>query len=63
MPHECPRNGCTRQVPDNKLMCYADWAKVPHDIQKWVYAAYYRRPYSSDHLKAIKAAIEAVNQK
>lgn len=63
--HECPITGCRINLPASKLMCLADWRKVPAPLQRAVYAAY-------DHgngvgslalLNAQQAAIHAVEAK
>jgi len=41
MTHRCPVSTCTvTDVPDSKLMCYPDWARVPGPLQQAVYRAY-----------------------
>jgi hypothetical protein len=63
MSHECPRNGCTRTVGDQYLMCPGDWRRVAPPLQRAVYAAYKRGAgLGSDALLAAQdAAIRAVN--
>ena len=63
MSHECPRNGCTRNVSDQFLMCGADWRLVPKPLQRAVYAAYRSgKGLGSPELAAAQdAAIRAVN--
>lgn len=60
--HECPRNGCTRSVPQRMLMCRNDWFKVPKHLRDAVWDAYYGPgPGSSEHNQAIHDAIQSVN--
>lgn len=40
MDHECPRNGCTRQVPEHMLMCRSDWYRVPRPLRDAVWATW-----------------------
>lgn len=63
MSHKCPREGCTRTVSDQYLMCGPDWRRVPAALQQAVYAAYRGgRGLGSDELAAAQdAAIKAVN--
>ena len=62
--HECPRDGCTRQVPPHMLMCRADWYRVPKPLRDAVWAAWRNGAGagSPEHTAAITAAIEAVNR-
>ena len=62
--HKCPADGCEARVPAGKLMCPADWAQVPKPLQAEVYAAWDRGRGrgSQRHVRAIKAAIEAVTR-
>ena len=62
--HPCPVRRCpVRTVPDRLLMCYADWARVPPNLQTAVYRAYNRGAWvGSDALREAQlAAIDAVN--
>lgn len=63
MSHECPRNGCTRTVGDQYLMCPADWRRVGPALQRAVYAVYRRGAGvgSDELLAAQEAAIAAVS--
>lgn len=63
MSHKCPRDGCTRTVRDEFLMCGPDWKLVPLALQRAVYAAYRRGKGlgSPELLNAQAAAIRAVN--
>jgi hypothetical protein len=62
--HECPRDGCTRQVPEHMLMCRNDWYQVPRPLRDAVWAAWRNGAGagSPEHRAAIAAAIEAVNR-
>lgn len=62
--HECPRNGCSRQVPAHMLMCRADWYSVPKPLRDAVWAAWRNGAGagSPEHAAAIDAAIRAVNR-
>lgn len=64
MAHECPAGDCTETVPDERLMCPADWRLVPKPHQGAVYRAYDRGAgLGSDALAAAQdAAIRAVNR-
>ncbi len=62
--HECPRDGCTRQVPAHMLMCRADWYRVPKPLRDAVWTAWHdgAGAGSPEHTAAITAAIRAVNR-
>jgi hypothetical protein len=41
--HRCGVNGCTRAVPQAKLMCLGHWRRVPQDLRFAVEVSYRRR--------------------
>lgn len=44
MTHPCPVRRCAvTDVPDSKLMCYPDWARVPEPLKRAVNRAYARQ--------------------
>lgn len=45
--HECPVAGCTRTVPNEKLMCWDHWRRVPTGLARMVYAAYRDRDWAT----------------
>lgn len=60
--HPCPKKGCGLRVNRNLLACAKHWALVPLPLQREVYSAYRHR--SSDllrHVRAVQAAVEAIN--
>ena len=61
--HECPRDGCTRQVPAHMLMCRADWYQVPRPLRDVVWATWQDGAGAGTpaHLAAVCAAIAAVS--
>jgi hypothetical protein len=40
MSHRCPARGCDTVVDDSKLMCRADWYRVPRPLRTAVTRAY-----------------------
>jgi hypothetical protein len=52
MIHNCPIEGCEREVPDKYLMCGAHWKMVSHATKERVWAAW------ADMLKGTKGARE-----
>jgi hypothetical protein len=65
MTHPCPVRRCdVTDVPDSKLMCYPDWARVPGPLKKAVNRAWAGgRGLRSTALRAAqRAAIDAVNR-
>lgn len=54
----CPVPGCNRTRRVDHVMCVQCWATVPREIRAHVWSTY-RRPGSSAHLVAIRAAIQA----
>ena len=63
MSHECPRNGCTRQVPDDLLLCAADFRPVPIPLRRALYQAWdpARGRGSAAHQAAADAVLRYVN--
>lgn len=61
--HECPADGCQKQVANDMLMCSGHWYKVPAHLRKAVWRAWDNGAGagSDEHNRAITAAIAAVN--
>lgn len=57
--HECPGNGCERQVAASMLACRTHWYRVSKQTRARVWAAY--RAGSDDHLPAMQQAIKEMN--
>lgn len=60
--HKCPGPACEEQVAPGKLMCGPHWSEVPAPLRSEVYAAWDRGRGrgSLRHLRAVRAAVEAV---
>jgi len=62
--HQCVAKKCDVEIPDDRLMCNRHWRKVPHDIQRAVWASY--RPGQSAataspaYMDAYEKAVAAV---
>lgn len=66
--HACPIEGCTRDdVPVDKIACVKHWSMVPRDLQnsvyRWAKISGKRGKVQSEHIQAIRSAIETVNDK
>jgi hypothetical protein len=66
--HACPIEGCKHDdVPVDRVLCFKHWSMVPRDLQnqvyRWAKVSSQRRRIQSEHLQAIRSAIEAVNDK
>jgi hypothetical protein len=63
MSHECPRNGCTRAVADDLLLCAPCWRPVPLTLRRVLNDAWdHGRGNGSDaHREAMLAIIRHVN--
>lgn len=66
--HVCHATGCEEPVPPVMLMCRKHWYMVPKGIQRRVWAHYrhgqeIRKDPSEEYLDAMRAAIQAVEQK
>jgi hypothetical protein len=63
-PHTCPGDGCTEQIPVNRLMCKDDWYRVPKPVRDAVWQTWDsgRGAGSQEHRAAILAAIGACNR-
>lgn len=60
--HKCVAVGCVIDVPADRLMCNRHWRKVPHDIQRRVWAHYqHGQTAASATAEWTKAAAEAVD--
>lgn len=64
MPHQCPRNGCSTEVPDNRLACGRDWYQVPLRLRQAVYSAWRqgRGIGTPAHTRAVAAATAHLRQ-
>lgn len=58
--HECPRDGCVRRVPRERLACPRHWAAVRPYTKSLVYAAY-RDGDIAAHAAAMREAIQEMN--
>lgn len=65
MTHQCPANGCKRNLPEHLLMCKPHWYMVPRHLRSDVWNAYQdgAGAYTPELLDAQSEAIWAVNQK
>lgn len=66
--HKCPVEGCRHtDVDQDRVMCWKHWGMVPKDLQnqvyRWAAMSKKRGRIQSEHLQAIRQAIEAVNDK
>lgn len=61
--HPCAATRCTAMVASHLLMCRADWARVPRDIQTRVYRTYKARARDgwAAYQTAVHAAVDAVD--
>jgi hypothetical protein len=61
--HECPVRGCKIRVAADKLMCRADWYRVPRPMRDAVWATWRSGAGAGTpaHTAAITAAVAAVN--
>lgn len=65
MSHPCPAAGCTvENVPDDRLMCRQDWARIAKPLQRAVYDAWDhgRGRGTPQHSAAMRAAISAAER-
>ncbi len=64
-PHNCPAMGCTRRVGARQLMCRPHWFMVPKPLRDAVWDAWAGGlgAGSPAHRDAIRAAVDAVNDK
>ena len=60
--HECPVIGCTKRVPNARLLCGEHWRALPKVYKNAIYAAY--RPgqertgcYSPSYARAVRAVV------
>lgn len=61
--HECPRTGCTAEVPRHRLACRRDWFKLPTEMRDAIWEAYKQFGLGSvEHMEAIAPAIEYLMQ-
>lgn len=66
--HACPIEGCKHDdVPNDKVMCFKHWALCPRDLQnavyRWAKVSSQRKRIVPEHIQAVRAAIETVNDK
>ncbi|HZR50167.1 MAG TPA: hypothetical protein VFB06_11665 [Streptosporangiaceae bacterium] len=65
MSHQCPLVACdVKDVPDDRLLCRQDWARVPKPLQQAVYRAWDhgRGRGTKAHSAACAAAISAAQK-
>lgn len=55
--HECPVQGCSRQVPHEELACPSHWVKLPWRMRTNLSQAFRRRDYVA-HCEALEAALD-----
>jgi len=58
--HECAVPHCTRQIPQEMLMCFTHWKKVSKPTQRRVYRAWNRGNMTDDYCNARAHAIGEV---
>lgn len=58
--HQCPRKGCKRRVPQNRLMCGACWFSLPKTIRDLVWRTWNggKGARSEAHIEAMAKAVE-----
>lgn len=66
--HACPVEGCKHtDVSTDRVMCWKHWAMVPRDLQnsvyRWAKVSAERKRIQTEHLQAVRSAIESVNNK
>jgi hypothetical protein len=59
--HNCPIEACTAGRGEGQIMCRPHWDLVPKALQRRVYAEYHRKQGSESHLRAIRDAVQHVN--
>jgi hypothetical protein len=61
--HQCPKNGCTEQVDDDKLACPKDWYSLPNDLRRLVYRTWQNGAGRGTpaHNRAVDQAVTAMN--
>lgn len=57
--HQCPRKGCTRRVPQHRLMCGACWFSLPKALRDAVWKSWRggRGAGSAEHAEAMAKAV------
>lgn len=62
--HQCPADGCDQCIPSNRLMCRADWYRVPKPIRDAVWNTWRSGAGAGtpEHAAAILAALGACNR-
>jgi len=66
--HTCEFPGCTKQIPQDRVLCYFHWMKVPKPLQADVYATWSERRREETpttrrkHQNAKALAIKAVQE-
>lgn len=62
MSHVCPKTGCARKVPDDKLACPPHWFSLSLDTRNQVWTAYLAHGVGSDeHTEAVTKAVAEMN--
>ena len=61
--HECPKDGCTRRIPQSQLACRTHWYQVPAELRSAVWHAWANGlgAGTPEHMRAITAAVAALN--
>jgi hypothetical protein len=64
MTHDCPKDGCSRQVSAGYLACRAHWQQVTRPTQQLVYATYAGGLglFDPEYLEARDLAIAEMNR-
>ena len=60
--HTCPVEGCTAQLPHDKLMCWWHWQFVPPPLQKDVYRTWNGGSTTGDYIRTARQAVECANE-
>lgn len=59
--HECPREGCTRQVPQNQFACRSDWYRVSKATRDEIWETYLSGDFTA-HAEAMARGTEELNR-
>lgn len=54
--HQCPREGCTAQVPNEWFACRADWFALPNEVRRKILATAKMNVLASRRRAAFRAA-------
>jgi ppGpp synthetase/RelA/SpoT-type nucleotidyltranferase len=58
----CPIRGCRRKRKPLHVMCYRHWQRVPAAMRKTVWRLFHEARGTDDHLMAVQAACDEVEQ-